>query len=52
MGGFDVTRIAESELEMLLEEMRDCETEDALQEKLEDAQDCLLAFYNSLLARL
>lgn len=52
MNGMDVTRIAQSELEILLEEMRDCETEDALQEKLEDVQDCLLAFYNSLLAQL
>lgn len=52
MNGMDVTRIAQAELEMLLEEMRDCETEDSLQEKLEDAQDCLLAFHNSLLAQL
>lgn len=48
----DVTRIAESQLKLILEEMQDCKTKDDLDEKLEDAQDCLLSFYNSILVRL
>jgi hypothetical protein len=52
MNGMDVTRIAELELNLLLEEMRECKTQKDLDEKFEDAQDCLSAYHNSLLAQL
>lgn len=52
MGGFDVTRIALCELEMILEEMRECKNVNKLNELYQNASDCLSAYHNSLLAQL
>lgn len=49
---FDVTRIALSELQLVLEEMKDCKSMVKLNELLEDAEDCLSAYAHSLLVRL
>jgi hypothetical protein len=52
MGCFDVTRIAESELLLVLKEMQECSSKEELDELNKNAEDCLSAFYHSLLARL
>lgn len=49
---FDVTRVTLSELQLILEEMQNCKSMEKLNDLNEDAEDCLSAYYNSLLVRL